>query len=620
MNVFNHKIITLAIFAIFFSFLASGCARSTPNDIDPDTVAYLADYQNFDFGENAWIQAAIPTAEHLHLFVNEWNQSQMSAVNKLVTISLNEGTTEESTFFPLLLNEYVVGTAIGSNGNFLLLVNAWDDNGTSTYKLYEANSAGEKVGENDISQALGINDGEYLQSMYSNNKGELYFFVYSMSGLFRIIASDTELNLIGTVETTGYIGNLFAADNGDVYVTAYGDRGMGMVLKKVDFKNNSLGADIHLEPLSRSANITFASGGSTGILLNDGNNIYELDIENMVTNKILDYLESDIIVNDIRYFGQLDNGSYWLMNSLHYRDRSENELIVLNETTYGELPPREYLTYGSLNANHELKAAIINFNKTNQKYRIRIKEYAVGNDEDAYEAAMIKFNNDLVAGNIIDIIDLTDINFSRLAAKGTLLNLSTHIDRSKNINRNDYFENALNAYSIDGKLYGMMPSFSIMALVGHESKLNEIERWTVSEMIEWSQRYPDSKLMQTTSSMFINNMIYSVFNKFVDWDSGKCHFNSDDFIEILEYAAGFGEEQFDWNNPNRIGTHAGIRDAHYLLSEQNLNGLEYMQVINELFDGEPKFIGFPADKGSGILLQPSSAVGVSSRSKHKDGA
>ncbi|MCL2254573.1 MAG: extracellular solute-binding protein [Lachnospiraceae bacterium] len=611
----KQKSLLFIILTILLAVTMVGCGRKAADGIDPNEIAFLAEYRDFDLGE-AYIQAAVYDDDYLFIYTNEWNQEDMISINKITKVSLLTGESENLVISDLRDNLFINGMALNAQGKFILMAGEWSEDGYK-YFLTEVSDEGNLINEKDITEVLGLGSDEWFQTMYSNSLGELYFVLYGSNGNYRLVATDTDFNLRGKIEHNNYIESVITAGNGDTYITSWGNN--GLALKKVDFENASFGPDLSISGTGYG-NARFARGGSTGLLLSDSYGIHEVDIEKLAAEKLLNYIDCDLNIDDARYFGQLSNGDYWILNQSWGRSSSNTELVLLTQTTYGELPPREYLTYATLYMNSDLRAAIIKFNKSNREYRIRIKEYITSYDEGAYEAGLIQFNNDLASGRGSDILDLSSVNFRQLAAKGALQDINPHINKSADIDRSEFFERALNAFEIDGKLYGVMPSFTLNTYVGHASKLEGIDRWTMAEMMEWANRYPDASLLETTSSSIMYMLIFSLMDSFVDWNSGKCNFDSDEFIRIMEFASQFGNEYPDWNDPDRIGTHEGFAEGHFLLSDQYVYDISYMQMVNAMFDGEPKYIGYPSESGSGIKFNPNGAVGINAKSKHKDGA
>ena len=612
------KLITLTILLSLLSTLLIGCGRKD-DGFDPNAIAFVATYQDIDFGEGH-VSSVVSHGDYLYFYTVEWRQEEELSFGKLLKTSIADNTTEEFNLFPLSDNEHITHMVINSQGNFIMLAAKWSEDGGAFYTLYEVSPSGQKIKEVDLNEKLDLGQNNWLQAMKSDAQDNLYISVSTETGTSVVVALSSDLSVKGRAEYNGWMSDLLCTDHG-IFVITWSDTGMGMVLKEVDFGTSSFGADIQFEGVGKYGNISFAAGGETGLLISDGSSLFTADIENMTTEKLLDWMDADINADNVRHFGQLENGNFWLMNQVYLQDRTHNELIMLTQTTYGELPKREHITYAALYLGHDIKAAIINFNKTNQKYRIIAKEYINMSEETDWQAAMIQFNTELASGRGADIIDLNNVNFSLLAAKGALYDLTSFIN-SKDFDKDDYFENVLDAYMFDGKRYGIMTGFAINALVGHETRLKGIDRWNVSEMIEWANGYPDAKLMNTTSTSVMHTLVYSVLDKFIDWDTGKCDFTGEEFLKIMEFAATFGNntDAWDWGNPDRIGTHEGLTDGHFLLMDQYVYSIEFMQLIDTLFDGEPKFIGYPTESGSGIKLMPSGAVAVNSKSKHKDGA
>ena len=98
-----------------------------------------------------------------------------------------------------------------------------------------------------------------------------------------------------------------------------------------------------------------------------------------------------------------------------------------------------------------VKKAIIDFNKTNEKYRITVKEY--GENVEDYQTALTQFNADLTTSNCPDIISLSNVDFHMYVSKGILEDLYPYMEKS-GIHKEDYLENIMKAYEEDGKLYG----------------------------------------------------------------------------------------------------------------------------------------------------------------------
>ncbi|MDR2546282.1 MAG: extracellular solute-binding protein [Lachnospiraceae bacterium] len=619
------KLIAIILIITMQATLVTAC-RGDNSGIDPDTIAFLPIYHDIEFGDNTWLQSIVEHEGFLYIYTSSWDEATMESSSKLSQVEIATGAITEIDIsaFALPDNANVSNMAFNQQGNMLLLVSTWefdDFSYTSTHALYEITLEGQIVSTSDIGNVLGLDDNSWLQGMNSNGQGMLVFVIGSNMGTYNLVALNSEGELIGRIEYSDYIDSLFISADGDVYIMGFSRMmgSMGRGLKKADFATGSFGSDIEISEISPYGNTSFGSGGTTGILLSDGNTLYEIDLESTETLRLLDWIDADILGDNVRNFGILENGDIWLMSQTYMsQGGSSMEIVTLKRTTHGELPRRQYLTYGGMWVSQDIKAAIINFNKRSDRYRIQIVDYANSFSDD-YQAAVNQFRIDIAGNNSPDIINLAGMGVSQLINKGVLADLNPLIDNS-NINRADYLDNILNAYSKDDKLYAIIPGFAITTLIGHGEKLAGIDRWNVTEMIAWAESFPEATLMRATASSLMYTLVYLALDRFINWETGEVDFTGNEFISIMEFAATFGEQWDDWGNPDRIGTHEGFRDGHYLLLDGYLYSLESMQLNDALFDGDAKYIGAPVENGSGIMINPSTAIGISNRSKHKDGA
>lgn len=67
------------------------------------------------------------------------------------------------------------------------------------------------------------------------------------------------------------------------------------------------------------------------------------------------------------------------------------------------------------------------------------------------------------------------------------------------LKKENYVENVLEAYEMDGKLYGFTTEFSIYTIVGKQSVLGELSGWTLSEMMDFIDQHKDSEVFPYAS-------------------------------------------------------------------------------------------------------------------------
>ena len=112
--------------------------------------------------------------------------------------------------------------------------------------------------------------------------------------------------------------------------------------------------------------------------------------------------------------------------------------------------------------------------------------------------------------------------------------------------------------------------------------------------------------------------LYAASDMYIDYESGKCNFNGDDFISLLEFANTFPKE-YTYDENESYPTQ--LREGKCLLADVSFYSMEEYQMYQLLFDAPVKIVGFPSEEGDGRMqLSGNSIYGICSKSKHKDGA
>ena len=93
------------------------------------------------------------------------------------------------------------------------------------------------------------------------------------------------------------------------------------------------------------------------------------------------------------------------------------------------------LTIGTLyGTGSGLQEAVVNFNKKNTEYTVKIKTYiddSVEWTENTYADAITVLHADMASGNCPDLIDLSMVNLNSVTAKGVLEDLTPYLQDSE---------------------------------------------------------------------------------------------------------------------------------------------------------------------------------------------
>lgn len=615
----NRLTAVLLILVMMVSAFA-GCGKSNKNNDGGtgDGFVYAPEYTQIDFdlsGENVNVSDTTAVSDSLYLVVSSWGEETGTEYG-LYKYSFADGKTEQ---FPLDMgeNDYIGRLTATPDGNLAVLVNKttyeMDENEeitdySSVMELRKISAADGTVIDSREITSLFHEEDPYIQQFAVDGKGNYYFYSSDQN----IYVTDSDLQKVCDINVGDWINSMTVSKEGDVYVSNWGET--GLEFKKVDLNSRSLGEK--LEGITAGyGNENYYPGTSKSILIS-GEEVSLYDASAAAKEKLFSWLDVDVNSNSISNVGELSDGRIWAVYQDYETEGSKPEIIILKKVKASETTHKEEITYGTLSLDWDMKRLIIDFNKSNEKYRIVVKEYGT---ED-YQAGLIQFNTDLTTANCPDLIDLTPLNYSMYVSKGILEDLYPYMEKS-GLKKSDYIENVLTAYEVDGKLYAMIPEFYVSTIMAKQSLVGDITGWTLSEMLDFAEANDPENLFNYASRYSIfYNCIYNNIDEFIDWETGKCSFDGEEFIRTLEVAAKYPDPE-EVNYEEEEGTYARLKANKILLMDSSISSVQQFQMFQGMFGEEIAFVGYPNQERQGNLIMPAGGcVGISSRSKNKEGA
>ena len=308
---------------------------------------------------------------------------------------------------------------------------------------------------------------------------------------------------------------------------------------------------------------------------------------------------------------------------MDWEQRENSGIAFLTKTKGTEVAQKEIILIGTMGNSSELQAAAVLFNRSSDKYHVTIKSYldTGASYQDAYEDALTNLNNDLTSRkNCPDIIDLSGLNIRQLVSKGLLEDLGQYLDKSSSVKREDFVENILNAYTYDGVLTCIPKNFELSTIVGKSSDVGEKQGWTLEEMIAFAEKHPGAELFNRVGKSEIMYYLLAYNEEaFIDWSTGKCSFDSDEFKNLLIFANSFPSEFSD--EDRRVSAATRIQRGEVLLETVSLYNFDEIQMYYEIFGGDFTCKGLPTSDGSiGTALSGTELYGITSKATRKEGA
>ena len=106
-------------------------------------------------------------------------------------------------------------------------------------------------------------------------------------------------------------------------------------------------------------------------------------------------------------------------------------------------------------------------------------------------------------------------------------------------------------------------------------------------------------------------MIYNNSDAFIDWATGQCYFDSDEFIRLLEISKIHNQGVGEITLPVKL-----ISEGRQLLYYYSLSDVSSIQRSSALFGGEVNFIGFPTSHGIGNAFMLENSVSIFAQSEN----
>lgn len=142
------------------------------------------------------------------------------------------------------------------------------------------------------------------------------------------------------------------------------------------------------------------------------------------------------------------------------------------------------------------------------------------------------------------------------------------------MDRQDFLENVLEAYEVDGKLYGIVPSFQISTCMAKTSLVGERNGWTLTEMLDFAEgREAENIFDYGSRSSIFYYCIYNNIDEFINWETGECSFDGEGFIRTLKFAAQFPEE-YDYDSEQEEGISSRLRSEKLLLMQSSISSVQ----------------------------------------------
>ena len=493
----------------------------------------------------------------------------------------------------------------------------------SMFYVMRWSNTGELQWTTDVSDEQG--NYFYIRAVIPQENGELML----LSGNSEMVIVDAQ----GTVTSRksmdsidlNNMGQMIQKQDGNLWITSYNDDWTKFFISDFNMTTGVLGEKKELP--GNMVNYNIYPGVNTDLLLSNSFGIYSYNIGDAEPVKLMDFINSDVATYGLNNISFLDEKSF--VANYYDTTESKNKVAKFTYVDPKDIPDKKSIVLGCNYLGYDVKKRVIDFNKTNTNYRITIKDYSSYNTMSDYTLAQTQMNNDIISGNMPDIMIIeNNQDISSWANKGLLADVKELIAKDAELSKVEFLQNVWDAFSINDKLYLVVPDFTVQTMAARKDMVGDRTGWTMTEFQQFMKTQDPSVKPFGGEEMLRGSVLSYIMtycgSDFVDVNTGKCNFNSEEFIALLEFTKTFPVEfsqdywdEYDWEAMQGV-----FRDKKAVLMHTYIGTVrDLVYTLHGQLGAEAAFVGYPGVEGNSSVMHSGSYLyAISAKSKNIDGA
>ncbi len=588
----------LNILLIIFAGCLSGCGDDSSKELDQKELVYAYERLACMDEKQGDVMDYAVAGEDLYYYCGGYTMTEESMGEEYITPRFYKCKTDGSQCKELAIKwdeedfDWIHSMEVVSPDAIWLVFSSYSEEiMTNTYILQKVTEDGEVLKEIDLNDYMDVEEA-YISDMKADTEGKLY-----VNTGYSVLLFDPDGKFEGAVETQEMTEHLLCAKDGSVYAGFAYEK--GYTLTKIDPEKIAFGESYNTR-LSYY-DITVHAGDSVyDFYYRCGEMLYGYDVVTGEQKEILHFMASGMNTEQL---GRVQTVSEGLMlaeyreGDLDQEKETLQELYLLHKIDPKEIKPRRIVTYASRYPDSEVKKQALVFNQSQDKYLVVVKDYQ--NSENP-EMDLYK---DLQSGEVIDLVDLSGMASDKYIAQEMFVDLHKYMKRDKEIQKEDFSENILAVLETDGKLYHISPFVGMNGVISKKTESGKEQRF-----------YRETK--ETMLSMILEMN----YDSYMDWKSGSCFFDSDEFIAALEYANTYDDSDTNlWEKyPDSLTETVRGKEAfsvmHYALTPADL------QLYEKMYEEEIAVSGMDYGTHSEAALSLERDFAICASSSDKKGA
>ena len=369
-----------------------------------------------------------------------------------------------------------------------------------------------------------------------------------------------------------------------------------------------------LYALPESSTQIYSGNGEHLFFCTSGDSLYGYNAKKQELERLLIWTGVNIDSSQILALSVFDDEELAVVIS----SGRQSEIAYLKKADSETVPETITLNYATLGIRSDVRADIVEFNKSHPDFRIEVHDYSEYNIENNRSQGRNILKAELMAGKV-DILDTANLPIRQYEDKDLLEDLLPYLDSDPDFNRNSLVEHVVETAMHDGKLYRAFPSFSIVTAVGRTDIVGNRLSWTLEELAASLPENCSIFGAGETKESLLAHLLPMNLDCFVDWNTGKCSFTSKKFINLLKFCNNSVSPVYEEEDEG----YKWITEGKQLLLCTEINTLypEDYLLYPTAFGGTCSFIGYPQQDGSiGSCFKLGDGMAITAFCKNKEAA
>jgi len=250
---------------------------------------------------------------------------------------------------------------------------------------------------------------------------------------------------------------------------------------------------------------------------------------------------------------------------------------------------------------------------------LEVVDYCSSNGGNNVGDIMMRLENDYSSGNEPDIFYWTfssgAIGFDAITLynQGILLDMQDLLSADSYIDDSVFVPSLINTLKTRyGGLYELPVEFRVHTVACTSIGINST-RWSFDDFLEVSAARGNPQIsfgLGLTQGKLLALYLMNNMDNFVEWNTGNCRFDSDWFVEMLQFC-----KTQTWENKAFLLQNEAIAQGHQFLVYDVVSDVSSVQKFRAILGGDVRFIGFPTVSGIGNSMAPTRSISISRSSK-----